>query len=241
MTDSGQRLAFSDPQFSQDDLADAAQVVSLLAPVVPVLAAALRPRTEVILHDLTRIPETIAAIGGSITGRSVGGPPTDLGLQHFRSGWQEHLIGYRTETAEGTPLRSSSIFFHARSGRAVATLCINTDISGVLKAQETLASLAHTTELETTVGGPAAQAEHFPSSVDQLADGLLRATIAEADVPVDLMKKAHKLNVVRELQKRGFFAIRDGVDLAAQRLKVSRYTVYNYINEIQAEEGPGKP
>lgn len=51
--------------------------------------------------------------------------------------------------------------------------------------------------------------------------------------PVHLMKKTHKIEVVRELDSRGFFTIREAVDLVAQRLKVSRFTVYNYLKEIE--------
>ena len=110
--------------------------MGILAPIVPVLAEALQPRTEVVLHDLTRMPNTIAAIGRPITGRGVGGPPTDLGVRTFRSGSSDHLIGYRTEV-DGLSLRSSSIFFRAASGKGVACLCINSDIDALRRAIET--------------------------------------------------------------------------------------------------------
>ena len=38
----------------------------------------------------------------------------------------------------------------------------------------------------------------------------------------------------KKLQRRGFFTIRDAVDIAAEALKISRYSVYNYLNEIEA-------
>ncbi|MFI7229389.1 PAS domain-containing protein [Nonomuraea angiospora] len=120
--------ADGEPTFATNERAHAALVVELLGPVVPALGLAMGPKTEVVLHNLTTMPNTIAAIGGTLTGRDIGGPPTDLGLRTFKAGWTEHLIGYRSETADGLVMRSSSIFFHAPSGKSVVCLCDNTDI-----------------------------------------------------------------------------------------------------------------
>jgi predicted transcriptional regulator YheO len=229
------------PAFTPAERAHAATVVSLIGPIVPVLAEALRPRTEVVLHDLTKMPKTIAAIGGSITGRQVGGPATDLGLRAFRSGQREHMIGYRTETADGVSMRSSSIFFHAPSGKPVACLCLNADVGALERAQEVLAALTglsvgEPADERQAAESPAADGETFPDSIDSLAEGLLRDAIAAVGVPVELMKKSHKIAVVRELDSRGFFTIREAVGMAAAWLGASRYTIYNYLNELSTDD-----
>jgi predicted transcriptional regulator YheO len=172
-------------------------------------------------------------IGGTLTGRSIGGPPTDLGLRTFKAGWTDHLIGYRSETADGLVMRSSSVFFHAPSGRSVVCLCINSDIGDLRRAQEILGAMTATSPLLGSPGeGPS---ETFPVSLESLGDGILTDAVAAAGVPVELMKKSHKVTVVKDLNGRGFFTLRGAVDLAAQRLGVSRFTIYNYLNELQAE------
>ncbi|WP_051790895.1 helix-turn-helix transcriptional regulator [Amycolatopsis jejuensis] len=223
--------------YTTAERAHAALVVGLLGPIVPVLAQALEPRTEVVLHDLTRMPATIAAIGGTITGREVGGPVTDLGLRAFRPGRVEHLIRYRTEM-DGMAMRSSSIFFDAPSGNPVVCLCINTDIAAFEEAQRMLSAVTAIATPGKTRSPTPIDAETFPGSIDALAEGLIQDAIAGVGVPVELMKKTHKLDVVRELESRGFFTIRDGINLAAQHLSVSRPTIYNYLNEVAADE-PG--
>lgn len=216
------------------DRDDASRLVKVLGPVVPAFAAAMLPRTEVVLHNLTKIPNSIEAIAGDLTGRTIGGPPTDLGLRNFSSGWGEHLIGYRTHTDSGVPMRSSSIFFHGESGRAVVCLCLNTDVSQVLAAEQLMAQLSAITTIDPALRGTAKPSrEAFPATIEDLAGGILASAIADAGVPVDLMKKQHKVDVVRDLRERGFFAIRESVELASQALGVSRHTVYNYLNEAQ--------
>lgn len=217
-------------RFTEAERRHAEIVVGILAPIVPVLAEALQPRTELVLHDLTRMPNTIAAIGRPITGRGIGGPPTDLGVRTFRSGSSEHLIGYRTEV-DGLSLRSSSIFFRADSGKGVACLCINSDIDALRRAHEILGSMIRF-EGSMDDSLPPTHTESFPHTVDQLGQGILQDAIAAIGVPVELMKKQHKMDVVRELADRGFFTLREAADIAARTLLVSRFTIYNYLNEI---------
>lgn len=226
-------------KYTVSERAHADRVTSVLAPVVAGLAKALAPRTEVVLHDLTKLPNSIVAIGGQITGRGVGGPATDLGLRVFRSGWSEDLIGYRTELDDGLVMRSSSVFLRAASGRPVACLCINADISSLVAARDVLTTLTNAVAVDPTANSTlAANQETFAMSIDTLAEGILRDAIAEVGLPLHLMKKVHKVEVVRELDRRGFFTIREAADLVAQRLKVSRFTVYNYLNEVQGSDKP---
>ncbi|MGC0367216.1 putative transcriptional regulator YheO [Rhodococcus sp. 27YEA15] len=236
--------------FSKEDREDARRVVETVGPIVEALALAWEPRSEVVLHNLTKLPTTIEAISGNLTGRQIGGPPTDLGIRNFSSGWRDHLIGYRTETENGVQMRSSSIFFHGSSGRAVACLCINTDIDKILAVQEVLRSMSSITTIDpalraepltdsvispTVHESPRKKNETFPATVDALAAGILIEAIRDVGVPVDLMKKSHKVEVVRSLRRSGFFTIRESVELAAQELRVGRHTVYNYINEIESQ------
>ncbi|MBD4651157.1 transcriptional regulator, partial [Xanthomonas citri pv. citri] len=62
---------------------------------------------------------------------------------------------------------------------------------------------------------------------------LMREAIEQVGVPVSLMRKDHKLRVVDELRLRGFFLLKDSIEATANRLKVSRFTVYNYLNELE--------
>lgn len=222
------------PSFSDKEKEYAQLVVQVVAQIVPGLARALSPRTEVVLHDLTRLPRSIAAIAEPITGRTVGGPPTDLGLRTLSADPTEDLIGYRTEVDDGMAMRSSSLLIRAPSGRTVAALCLNTDVTEIRRIQDFLGSF-------TTDGDDLVPHETFPTSVDMLAQGILRDAIAATGVSVDLMKKPHKLDVVRELDERGFFTLRESADLAAKSLGVSRYSIYNYLNELQERSQNGTP
>jgi predicted transcriptional regulator YheO len=44
---------------------------------------------------------------------------------------------------------------------------------------------------------------------------------------------------VRALQSRGMFQLRDAVETVASSLLVTRFTIYNYLNEIGYQAGGG--
>ena len=111
--------------FEDADRAHAGVVTGVLAPVLGGLSKAMLLDSEVVLHDLTRFPHTIAAIANPLTGRGIGGPLSDLGLVVLREELPEHLINYDSILPDGTRCRSSSIFFRAPSGRVVVAFCIH--------------------------------------------------------------------------------------------------------------------
>ena len=84
------------------------------------------------------------------------------------------------------------------------------------------------------VNGAGSHHETFPPDVDSLQRLLIDRAVSRAGIPVDLMKKRHKTAVVRELDEAGFFLIKDAVDRLAAELDVTRYTIYNYLNETRA-------
>lgn len=223
------------------------RLVSLLMQLVEPLAQALPPTTEVVLHDLSKLPKSIVAIAGEVTARKVGDPPTDVLLHFLRSGDESSLVGYRTELPGGHEGRSTTIILRLISGEPVAALCINSDVTQWRQASQLLAGFLRqgAPKPPDTPGPPTAdmvdpshavvRRETFAHSVDELADALIGQAIAAVGVPVELMKKQHKVEVVAELESRGLFMIRDAVDMVATALQVTRYTIYNYLNEIAAE------
>jgi len=49
-------------------------------------------------------------------------------------------------------------------------------------------------------------------------------------------QKRHKIAVVNDLKDRGLFMLKESVEMAAQALQVTRFTIYNYLNELGNEE-----
>lgn len=213
-----------------DDERRHAQLVSdVVAPLVGSLCRALGPRSEVILSDQTEEPGVVVAVAGTISGLAVGDRITTpfAGTPSSRA---EEVVDERLTTPAGAEVRFTRLLFRAATGRVVMALHIMSDVTQILRAQQVIAGLSSPLASGAEQHGPK---ESFPKSVELLAQGVLEDAIRSTGVRVDLMKKAHKLAVVRELNERGFFGLRESADLAARALNVSRFSVYNYLNELQ--------
>jgi len=75
-------------------------------------------------------------------------------------------------------------------------------------------------------------------STDNIDDLLGRVFIKAKEKigkPIEKMQKNDKLEVVKYLQKKGVFLVKGNIDKIANKLNVSRYTIYNYLSEIKPE------
>jgi predicted transcriptional regulator YheO len=223
---------------------DGQRLVQIFRALVEPIARALPSSTEVVLHDLSLVPHSIVAIHGSVTGRAVGDPPTDVLLRQVSQGFDDYNLDYESTLPDGRRMRSSTMLIRDIDGHPAAALCIHTDLSSWLAVDQLVSQMIRGSgagQAEGAAGSAAISAatpttagEVFPRDVDELAAHLIHEAISDSDVPVASMKKKHKLAVVEELQARGVFLLRDAVEMVAEALSVSKFTIYNYLNELSA-------
>lgn len=226
---------FNDPRY----IAEADEIVGKHVEFLEAMWQALGSNTEIVLHNFGHLPSSIVAIFGNVSGRRVGGPATSLGLRNLvRDEPERCRLGYETVMPNGTVCRSSSVYLFGSFKQPVGAICINTDVGALTELRE----LAD--RILTQGTGGASQAartravERFYVTVDQAANEVLSETVESVGVPVELMSKKQKVNVVAELQERGFFLLKGAVELAASALDVTRFTIYAYINERKEHETP---
>lgn len=232
---------------------DGERLIAVFTGLVEPIGRSLPSSSEVVLHDLSLLPNSIVAIYGDVTGRRVGDPATDLLLQKVSELSQDDNVGYETRLPDGRRIRSSTMIIRDVSGHPVAALCINSDLSAWTSVQRVVDMMLGTGSPQADAD-PVEQAERSPLApvaeqagtgestevfvrdVDELAAHLIHRAVTNAGVPVELMQKRHKVEVVRDLKARGMFLLRDAVDMIASTLNVTRFTIYNYLNEIADEE-----
>lgn len=222
-----------------------AEALRILTELAAPLQASIPGPAEVVVHHLPSLPHSIIAIAGNVTGREVGDPATNTLLEAAASQSLRTHIGYETTAPDGRALTSTTIIINAQDGSPIAALCINRDVTGIRYAERVLHELSTRTGVEQAPDG-APHGEHaaptstdqspeaFVHSIDELASLLLRTAIPDQGEPGELSRE-QKIAAVRSLKKRGFFLLRDAAEKAATTLGVSRFTIYNYLNEIDDE------
>ena len=260
----------NDAQLARDlkaqDSAERALIIQSLAQLVEPLAS-LMADCEVVVHDLSQVPNTIVAIAGGLTGRKVGDPATDVLLKQMAEGRVRTMVNYSSVLPDGRRIRCATIAVKDSQGNPVAALCINSNVeiwSGLLKIcqqmlygsvdassepkseadldedldqnQQHGAEKAGSETGQIGQGAGSAEAdsagEAFVHNLDDLANIVLDRAVASQGVPVELMTKSHKKEVIRQAKEQGFFFLRDAAETLADRLQISRFTVYNYLKEI---------
>ena len=208
--------------------------IDTLKQLVSELAKGIGPACEVLLHDLRHLEYSCVAISGNVTGRKVGAPITDLGLRVLKKGEQaSNLINYSSTSGDKKQMRSSSFVIRNNANKPIAMVCINFDLS-------TMSILRDVINSSFPVDSPAGEdildtntRETYPRDMQET----LKLTVAEVlqnfHKPTSIMKKQDRLQVVEMLDKCGVFAIKNSHYYVASVLGTSRYTTYNYLNEIR--------
>jgi predicted transcriptional regulator YheO len=188
---------------------------------------------EIVVHDFNSPESSIIAIAnGSLTGRKVGDTLDALGFQLLKNHPAADLLNYRTKTKEGKELRSSSVFLRDDKGQIFGALCVNVDISGLLKAQEWV---------QEALGSASTMIdERFEHSVDEVLETLIQNAISSIGKNPPDMTREEKVAIVAYLEAKGAFLIRYSVERVAELLGMTKYTIYNYLDEIKKKQDLGE-
>lgn len=187
---------------------------------------------EVVVHDLTNLDKSLIFTAGDVTMRTPGAPITDLIVKELRKKGNnsENIVSYKSITKDGRVLKSSTAFFRDKDGIIFACLCINFDITSFMNVN---ALIQEFTQINTGFGNDDKQ-ETFASNVHETIDSLVANAIEIIGIQPKMMQTDDKINFVKILEEKGVFLIKGAVDYVAIILGVSKFSVYNYLNKVRA-------
>jgi predicted transcriptional regulator YheO len=197
------------------------------------LARSFGSDCEVVLHDLSR-PQASRVIieNAHVTGRQVGMPIGDLVMRVLRSPrfQDDMLANYATKAPDGRTLKSSTAIIRDEQGHAIGALCLNMDVSRYAEVAEALQELI---SLEDPEAPDDQEVEVPDENVWDVVDRIVTQVVDSYGPNVELMDRTQKVEIVRFLYEKGVFLIKGGVEHVARKLGVSRFSVYNYIDEVR--------
>ncbi|MDH0300850.1 MULTISPECIES: PAS domain-containing protein [unclassified Pseudomonas] len=214
--------------------------LTVLKAALQALASVAPRNVEILLHDLDHPEHSVVAIAnGHLSGRQVGSPilaapEQDQGFKALmqasadQQGCEPVVLPDYPTTLKGRSLRSATAIFRDSAGQPFASLCVNTDVTGLDAA---MAFLQHFQPLGAT---PTASGE--PADMAVLMAEIIQGALQRSGQ--GRMSKQAKVDAVRVMQERGLFIVKGGVEKAAQALGVTRYTIYNYLEQLRGESSP---
>ncbi len=188
---------------------------------------------EVCIHDLeaTDMEHTIVfIINGYITGRKVGDGASKAVLEALEARKRgealvDHLA-YRTHTADGRILKSSTIFLKDRDGEYRYLMGINYDITSLVNME---AAIGNITEIDDAKDNGADN--EIPMNVNDLLNTLIDQSVKLVGKAPALMTKDEKIRAIHFLRDAGAFLITKSGDKVSSFYGISKFTLYSYIDQ----------
>ena len=180
---------------------------------------------ETVIHEIDNGEMNLVYIrNGNVTGRSVGDPASLLGdrayIKKVYAG--KDLTNFKAETKEGKLVKSTTV--HIKNKNFHYALGINFDYTMLSMLSKTLEDMIKTgPEFETVLS----------TGQEINVENIFQECLAITVIPVAFMKKKDKYKLVEMLEQKALFSIQGSVPYVAEKLGVSRYTIYNYLRAIR--------
>lgn len=227
----GEPDRLNDRPFSQVDH----EILKSYEAVVDGLAMLIGEHCEVVLHSLEDLKcSAVRIANGEHTGRKIGSPITDLALRMLHDMVDDDSSVskvYFTRAKSGVLMKSVTIAIRNREQRTIGLLCINMNLD-VPFSQIIQTFIPPTTQ-------EVASSVNFASSVDDLVAQTLEFTIEEVNADRNVTNNAKNRQIVFNLYEKGIFDIKDAINQVAERLNISKHTVYLYIRQFKSGDLSG--
>jgi len=208
---------------------DKQYTMKLLINLVNGLSKLMGESTEIVIHDI-ELQKIIYIENGHITGRVIGDHihPKIFEMIEERSDSNGHLIGYKSNSKSGNKLKSSHFIVKDDEDKPLALICINQDISNFIKLRDEIDCLIRTTRLTY-------EKSMLDGNIQQITKQIIIDEI-EFSKPFNLESKESKMDIIRRLDLKGVFSVKDAVPQVCELLSISQATLYNYQREIRMKE-----
>ncbi|MCS3432892.1 transcriptional regulator [Klebsiella sp. BIGb0407] len=206
--------------------------------VVDGLAMLIGSHCEIVLHSLQDLKcSAIRIANGEHTGRKIGSPITDLALRmlHDMTGADSSVSRcYFTRAKSGVLMKSVTTAIRNREQRVIGLLCINMNLD------VPFSQIISTFMPPETQDQEVPSSVNFASSVEDLVMQTLEFTIEEVNVDRAVSNNAKNRQIVLNLYEKGIFDIKDAINQVADRLNISKHTVYLYIRQFKSGDFSGQ-
>jgi predicted transcriptional regulator YheO len=208
-------------------LTDREDALAFLSKIGEGIAHIFGSECEVVIHEMFGDHFiNVAIYNGHISGREIGSKLSVYGnVSSFEGEEKKRItndyINQLVTMPSGNILKSST--FQLKGDNYHFALGINYDIT-VLNQMKNV--MAHLTDVTGDLK------HHIIGEEQTNIEAVFNACVEIINKPIERMKKSDRVALVMLLKERGAFNMQKSVPYVADQLGISKYTVYNYLNEI---------
>ncbi|MCY6485039.1 PAS domain-containing protein [Clostridium aestuarii] len=196
-------------------------------PIANLIAKTFGKNCEVVIHDLS-IPQNsvVYAVNNHVTGRQVGQPFDHLVKQVLLSKNfdGDYTANYKIVTEDNREIKSSTALIRNSKGEVIGALCINYDLDPMKNIKEFLDEFMHVEQEKIENVKPF-------DNVIQIVDDLIDKIVSNTNI--DNLKRKDKVSLIKFMDEKGIFLIKGAIEKVADKLNISKVTVYSYLDDIK--------
>ncbi len=189
---------------------------------------------EVVLHSMEHEDRAIIAIENNhVSGRDVGDPMSDFVfklLEDMSTADEPFINFFKNTTLSKNELKSCTTLIRNNKDRIIGALCINMDIS--MPVKDFFSDFLQFDSEKYSGTKNAAYTQSTRELIDSSIDAALEIVNRQRGLSSTERNKA----VIFELFKKGIFSVKKGVEITAEELGISKFTVYNYLKALKGTE-----
>lgn len=199
--------------------------------VANMIADTFGDHCEVILHDFS-IPQNsvVYTRNNVVTNRQVGQSFTEYFVKEVllsRKFRDDVSANYIMKGTQGQTIKSSTVLIRDDGGKVIGSLCVNLDITYMKDLMDQFISMMGIEE-------PTEETEEEVAvlpNIQEIVDDIIEHTIGDQNM--EELSRDQKIDLVRFMDDKGLFLIKGAADKVAERMNISKVTVYSYLDEIR--------
>ena len=187
-------------------------MVNRLIQIAKGISLSLGETCEAVVHDGDHRIAYIA--NGHISGREQGQQMEESVFKYFEDETRANngTVVRLTRKNNGELHKSTTMMFFDETGAYEAMLCFTVNLTALDQAKKMLDSLMNVMPFDSP-----------------------EAIIKTVGKPSALGSKEVKLRILRKLEEKGVFQLKDSVPQVCELLDISQATLYNYLREIRTQ------
>lgn len=205
---------------------EADNVLEFLKRVADGLAVMFGHNCEVVIHDMTNYESSILYITNKhVTEREIGGKLDILGTKDIDSFFKgSDLVNHKGKTKNNHLIKSST--FHVKGDDYHYAFGVNYDYTNMQIVHNVVSDLIR-------VGDSIDEVIDKDVNLEKKLSELFNNAIDYVGKPLPFMRKKDRVEMIRYLNENGAFSIHKSIPIIAEKMNVSRYTIYNYLKEVE--------
>ena len=200
-------------------------------PVAHMIGDTFGTHCEVILHDFSNPQNSVVyTCNNTVTRRQVGESFTEYFVKEVllsRKFEDDRSVNYMMTGTDGQTIKSSTALIRDNAGKVIGALCVNIDVTCISNFLSQLSELIGMNPPSVSSEKEVEVRPHIKEIVDDIID----QTIGDQDV--ELLSREQKIDLIRFMNAKGIFLIKGTTDKVADRMNISKVTVYSYLDEIK--------